>query len=61
LENEKVDKLILSSLCAEIMDEVVDLGNAYPKDCKNTSRQQTSSSSKKVKKIRSKSKNKGSK
>jgi molecular chaperone DnaK (HSP70) len=30
LEREEVDKLILNSLCCEIMDEVVDLGNAYP-------------------------------
>jgi hypothetical protein len=56
LDNEEVDKLILNYLCGEIMDEVMDLGNAYPKDCKITPRQQTSSSSKKVKKIRSKAK-----
>jgi hypothetical protein len=31
-------------LCGEIMDEVMDLGNAYPKDCKIIPRQQTSSS-----------------
>jgi hypothetical protein len=61
LENEEVDKLILSSLCVEIMDEVMDLGNAYPKDCKITPRNKTSSSSKEVKKIRSKTKNKCSK
>jgi hypothetical protein len=30
LANEEVDKLILNSLCCEIMDEVKDLGNAYP-------------------------------
>jgi hypothetical protein len=29
-ENEEVDKLILNPLCCEIMDEVMDLGNAYP-------------------------------
>jgi hypothetical protein len=43
LENEKVDKLILNSLCCEIMDEVVDLGNAYPQDCNITPRQKPSS------------------
>jgi hypothetical protein len=39
LENDEVDKLILTSLCAEIMDEVIDLGTSYPKDCKSTPRQ----------------------
>jgi hypothetical protein len=31
-ENEKVDKLILNALCSEIMEEVMDLGSAYPTD-----------------------------
>jgi hypothetical protein len=35
-KNEEVDKLILNSLCSEIMDEVMDLGSAYPKDCNTT-------------------------
>jgi hypothetical protein len=61
LVNEEVDNLIINSLCAEIMDEVMDLGNDYLKDCKITRRQQTSSSSKKVKKIWGKAKNKCSK
>jgi hypothetical protein len=61
LENEEVDKLIPNSVCAKIMDAVMDLGTAYPKDCKSTPRQQTSSSSKKAKKKKSKAKNKGSK
>jgi hypothetical protein len=39
----------------------MDLGNAYPKDYKITPKQQISSLSKKVKKIRSKVKNKCSK
>jgi hypothetical protein len=56
LDNEEVDKLILNSLCCDIMDEVMDLGNVYPKDCNITPRQQTSSSSKKVKKTRRKAK-----
>jgi hypothetical protein len=30
LENEEVDKLVLNSLCCEIMDEVMDLVNTYP-------------------------------
>jgi hypothetical protein len=29
MENEEVDKIILTSLCCKIMDEVMDLGNAY--------------------------------
>jgi hypothetical protein len=36
LEAEEVDKLILKFLCSEIMDEVMDLGDAYPLDCKIT-------------------------
>jgi hypothetical protein len=36
MENEEADKLILNSLCSEIMDEVMDLGSAYPKDCNTT-------------------------
>jgi hypothetical protein len=33
-EEEEVDKLILNSLCSEIMDEVMDLDSAYPMDYK---------------------------
>jgi hypothetical protein len=58
LEIEEVDKLILNSLYCEIMDEVMDLGNAYPLDCNTTPRENPSSSSTKRKKTRSKSKNK---
>jgi hypothetical protein len=36
IENEDVDKLILNSLCSEIMDEVMDLGSTYPQDCNTT-------------------------
>jgi hypothetical protein len=39
LDDEEVDKLILNSLCCEIMDEVMDLGNSYPQDCNITPRQ----------------------
>jgi hypothetical protein len=53
LENEKVDKLILNSLCCDIMDNVMDLGNAYPRDCKITPKHKPSSSMKKGKRIRS--------
>jgi hypothetical protein len=56
LENEEVDKLILNSLCCEIMDEVMDLGNAYPHDCNITPRQKPSSTSKRCKKTKSKTK-----
>jgi hypothetical protein len=48
LENEEVDKLILNSLCCEIMDKVLDLGNAYPHDCKVTPKHKLSPSGKKV-------------
>jgi hypothetical protein len=47
MENEEVDKLILNSLCCEIMDEVMDLGNAYLHDCKVTPKNKPSSSGKK--------------
>jgi hypothetical protein len=30
IEEEEVDKLILNSLCSDIMDEVMDSGGAYP-------------------------------
>jgi hypothetical protein len=45
-ESEEIDKLILNSLCSEIMDKVVDLGNAYRMDCNVTLRYKTSSSPK---------------
>jgi hypothetical protein len=45
LENEEVDKLILNSLCSEIMDEVMDLGSASPKDCNTTPISKSSSTS----------------
>jgi hypothetical protein len=44
MENEEVDKLILNSLCSEIMDEVMDLGNAYPNGCNITPSAKLSSS-----------------
>jgi hypothetical protein len=56
MENEEIDKLILNSLCGEIMDEVMDLGIAYPMDCKNTPGQKSSSSSKNRKKSKEKGK-----
>jgi hypothetical protein len=61
LEAEEVDKLILNSLCSEIMDEVMDLGDAYPLDCKITPGKKSSSSPNGHKKSRSKSNKKGSK
>jgi hypothetical protein len=48
LENEEVDKLILNSLCCEIIDKMLDLGNAYPQDYKVTPKHKLSSSGKKV-------------
>jgi hypothetical protein len=47
LENEEVDKLILNSLCSDIMDEAMDLGSAYPKDCNTTPMSKPSSITKK--------------
>jgi hypothetical protein len=41
LAEEEVDKLILNSLCYEIMDEVMDLDSAYPSDCKTIPRKQS--------------------
>jgi hypothetical protein len=38
MENAEVDKLILHSLCSEIMDEVMDSGNAYLDGCNNSPR-----------------------
>jgi hypothetical protein len=43
MENEEVDKLILNSLCSEIMDEVMDLGSSYPNGCNTTPRARSSS------------------
>jgi hypothetical protein len=45
IENEDVYKLILNSLCSEIMKEVMDLGSAYPKDCNTTPISRASSTS----------------
>jgi hypothetical protein len=45
IENEEVDKLILNSLCSEIMDEVMDMSSAYPMDCKSTPMSKTSPTS----------------
>jgi hypothetical protein len=61
MENEEVDKLILNSLCCEIMDKVMDLVNAYPQDCKVTPKHKPSSSGKKTKKTGSESKQNSSK
>jgi hypothetical protein len=60
-EMEEVDKLILSSLCNEIVEEVMDLGNAYPRDCNVTPKHKSFSSTKISTKSRSKTKNKCSK
>jgi hypothetical protein len=46
MENKDVNKLILNSLCCEIMNEVMDLGNAYPQDSKVTPKHKPSSSGK---------------
>jgi hypothetical protein len=58
MENEEVDKLILNSLCSEIMEEVMDLGSAYPMGCNTTPRNRTSSSPKCRKNSRKKGKQK---
>jgi hypothetical protein len=61
LEADEVDKLILNSSCSEIMDEVMDLGDAYPLDCKINPGNKSYSSPNDRKKSRSKSNKKGSK
>jgi hypothetical protein len=48
-EEEEVDKLILNSLCCEIMDEVMGLDSAYPSDCKTIPRKKSPHRSQKVK------------
>jgi hypothetical protein len=60
-EREEVDNLILSSLCNEIVEKVMDLGNAYLMDCNVTPKHKPSPSTKIGKTSRSKSKNKCSK
>jgi hypothetical protein len=48
LEEEVVDKLILNSICSDTMDEVMDLGSAYPMDGNTTPKTKSSSSFSKV-------------
>jgi hypothetical protein len=48
-EEEEVDKLILNSLCSEIMDQVMDLDSAYPSDCKTIPRKKSPQRSQKGK------------
>jgi hypothetical protein len=57
----EVDKLILNSLCSEIMDKVINLGDAYSLDCKITLGNESSSSPNGRNKSRSKSNKKFSK
>jgi translation elongation factor EF-Tu-like GTPase len=45
IENEEVDRLNLNSLCSKIMEEVMDLCSAYPKDCNTTPISKASSTS----------------
>jgi hypothetical protein len=45
IENKEVDKLILNSLCSEIMDEVMDLGSPYPLGCNTKPSSKASSNS----------------
>jgi hypothetical protein len=40
-EEEEVDKLILNSLCCELMDEVMNLDSPYPLDCKTSPRKKS--------------------
>jgi hypothetical protein len=55
MENEEVYKLILNSMCSNIKEKVMDLGNVYPMDCKSIPRHK-SSSPKNKKKSKSSSK-----
>jgi hypothetical protein len=59
-KNEEVHKLILNSLCSEIMDEVMDTGSAYPKDCNTTPISKSSSTTTKKVSRKKKSKRKNS-
>jgi hypothetical protein len=59
-ENEEVDKLILNALCSEIMDEVMDMGSAYPKDCNTTPISKPSSTTTKKASMKKNSKRKNS-
>jgi hypothetical protein len=59
MENEEVDKLILNSLCSEIMGEVMDMGSAYLKDYNTTpiSKSSSTTTTKANRKKKSKRKN----
>jgi hypothetical protein len=45
LEGEEVDKPFLNALCSDIMDELMDLGSAYPTDGKTNQSEKSPSSS----------------
>jgi hypothetical protein len=49
-QDEEVDKLILNSLCSEIMAEVMDLDSAYNLDHKTTPRNKSASPTNSAKK-----------
>jgi hypothetical protein len=59
VEEEEVDKLILNSLCSEIMDEVMDVDSAYPSDCKTIPHEKSPVRSQKGKSVGTKTKHSG--
>jgi hypothetical protein len=50
-EEEEVDKMILNSLCSEIMDKVMNLDSAYPLDCKTIPKEKSPNRSQKGKRL----------
>jgi hypothetical protein len=56
---EEVDKLILNSLCREIMDEVMDVDSAYPSDSKTIPKEKSPVQSQKGRSLGTKTKHSG--
>jgi hypothetical protein len=59
-DKDEVDKLIINSLCSEIMDEVMDLDSAYPLDCKTIPKKKITGRSQKGISLRTKNNYSGS-
>jgi hypothetical protein len=51
MAEEEVDKMILNSLCSEIMDKVMNLDSAYPLDCKTIPKEKSPNRSQKGKRL----------
>jgi hypothetical protein len=61
IAEEEVDKLILNSLCSEIMDEVMDNDSVYPLYCKTIQKKNSAVRSQKGKSLGSKTNHSGTK